>query len=93
MSSGFNELLSTFSTFKSFRYIFTNLAAFHSLLAKFLADSTFSGIYLISLPADIPCINENLKASVPYSFITSIGSIPLPKDLDIFLPCSSLTIP
>ena len=34
-----------------------------------------------------------LKESHPYSSITSIGSTPLPKDLDIFLPLSSLTIP
>lgn len=32
----------------------TNLDAFHNLFAKLLAASNFSGIYLISLPGEIP---------------------------------------
>ena len=62
-------------------------------VAKFDADSNFSGIYLISFPGDIPKTSENLNASVPYFAIISNGSIPLPKLLDIFLPRLSRTIP
>ena len=46
----------------------------------------------LELP-DIPNINENLNASVLYFSITSNGSIPFPKDFDIFLPKLSLTMP
>ena len=47
----------------------------------------------MSFPAEIPYIKEKRKLSVPYFAIISNGSIPFPKDLDIFLPCESLTIP
>ena len=63
------------------------------MFAKFDATSSFSGIYLISFPAEIPYIKEKRKLSVPYFAIISNGSIPLPKDLDIFLPWLSRTIP
>ena len=42
--------------------------------------------YLKSLPGAVFNTSENLRASQPYSSITLSGSIPLPKDLDIFLP-------
>ena len=38
-------------------------------------------------------IIENLIASTPNSFIKSSGSGEFPRDFDIFLPISSLTIP
>ena len=60
---------------------------------KFLADSVLASIYLVSEPGAIPCVKEYLKLSAPYLSITSNGSIPFPKDLLIFLPCASLTIP
>ena len=68
------------------KFIITNLEAFQILLAKFLAASTLSGMYLISFPGAFPVTNMNLNASAPYSSITSNGSTPFPKDLLIFLP-------
>ena len=67
-------------------FIRTNFDAFHSLFAKFEADSSFSGMYLMSFPGVIPIINDRRKASVPYLSIISSGSIPFPRLLDIFLP-------
>ena len=67
-------------------FIRTNFEAFHSLFAKFEADSNFSGIYLMSFPGVIPIINDRRNASVPYLSIISSGSIPFPRLLDIFLP-------
>ena len=69
-----------------FIFIRTNFDAFHSLFAKFEADSSFSGMYLMSFPGVIPIINDRRKASVPYLSIISNGSIPFPRLLDIFLP-------
>ena len=69
-----------------FIFIRTNFDAFHSLFAKFEADSSFSGMYLMSFPGVIPIINDKRNASVPYLSIISSGSIPFPKLLDIFLP-------
>ena len=69
-----------------FIFIRTNFDAFHSLFAKFEADSSFSGMYLMSFPGVIPIINDRRNASVPYLSIISSGSIPFPKLLDIFLP-------
>ena len=73
--------------------LITNFDAFHNLLAKFEAWSSFSGMYLISFPAEVPYNNENLNASVLYLSTISNGSIPFPNDFDIFLPWLSLTIP
>ena len=67
-------------------FIRTNFDAFHSLFAKFEADSSFSGMYLMSFPGVIPIINDRRNASVPYLSIISSGSIPFPRLLDIFLP-------
>ena len=75
------------------RFIMINLAAFHILLAKFLEDFTLSSINLISFPGALPVASINLKASAPYWSMITSGSIPLPRDFDIFLPCESLTRP
>ena len=75
------------------RFIMINLAAFHILLAKFLEDFTLSSINLISFPGALPVASINLRASAPYWSMITSGSIPLPRDLDIFLPCESLTRP
>ena len=97
LSSLANFAISISSNFGNFstpsKFINTNFAAFHNLFAKFEACSSFSGIYLMSFPAEIPKTNENLNASVLYWSITSNGSIPFPNDFDIFLPWLSLTIP
>ena len=77
----------------SSKFISTNLAAFHILLAKFLPASTFSVENLRSFPGELPVVSANLSASVPYCSMTSSGSIPLPRDLLIFLPWASLTMP
>ena len=47
----------------------------------------------MSFPGELPVTSKNLSASAPYFSITSSGSTPLPSDLDIFLPCSSRTMP
>ncbi len=47
----------------------------------------------MSLPGAVPVSRVKRSASVPYSSITSIGSITLPAILLIFLPYSSLTNP
>ena len=75
------------------RFIIVNLDAFQSLLAKLREDSSLSQINLVSLPGVIPVMSINLRASAPTLSITSSGSIPLPRDLLIFLPCSSRTSP
>ena len=77
----------------SSKELITNFEAFHNLLAKFDAWSSFSGIYFMSFPAEVPYNNENLSASVLYLSTMSNGSIPFPNDFDIFLPWLSLTIP
>ena len=41
----------------------------------------------------IESVKKNLSESAPYESITSIGSTPLPKDLDIFLPSLSRISP
>ena len=43
----------------------------------------------MSCPGALPVVKKYLRASTPYLSITSIGSIPFPKDLDIFLPLES----
>ena len=51
----------------------------------------------MSICTSCPCAarkqSVNFMASAPYSSITSSGSIPFPRDLDIFLPWVSLTRP
>ena len=84
---------SLFWTFFSFMFIWINLAAFQILFAKFLLEDTFSSENLISFPGLLPIAKVNLKASAPYLSIISRGSIPFPRDLDIFLPWASLTRP
>ena len=70
-----------------------NLDAFHSLLAKFLEFSSLPGMNLMSLPGVLPVHSMNLRASAPTWSIISRGSMPLPRDLLILRPCSSLTRP
>jgi len=74
-------------------FISTKRAAFHSLLAKLRAASALAQEKRMSLPGDVPFISENRSASAPYFSMTSSGSMPLPSDLDIFLPSSSRTMP
>ena len=68
------------------RFIRTNLAAFHSLFAKLRAASIFSSEKRISFPGLFPVARANLRASAPYLSMISSGSMPLPRDFDIFLP-------
>ena len=64
-----------------------------SLLLLFMVlESTYAVEYLWKFDK-LPVTRANLKASQPFCSITSRGSIPLPKDLLIFLPCESLTRP
>ena len=60
--------------------------AFHSQPGD---PSIFVVENLKSKPGALLVAKKYLIASAPYCAITSIGSTPLPKDLDIFLPCSS----
>ena len=75
------------------RFMSTNREAFHSLLAKLPDASTLSILNLISLPGALPVARVNLRASALYSSIISSGSMPLPRDLLIFLPSASRTRP
>ena len=75
----------------------TNLVAFHNLLAKFLEASPVEDVsFFLSKSSRISCpapstsrIKANRRASEPYLSINSIGSIPLPELLLIFLLFSS----
>jgi GTP-binding protein LepA len=59
-----------------------------------IITTTPSVIYRIyKTNGEFPEMRVKRKASVPNSSITSSGSIPLPKDLDILRPCSSLIRP
>ena len=71
----------------------TNRAAFQSLLAKFLASSSFCGPYRWSMPAVAPWIRANRNASAPASSMTASGSTTLPFVFDIFLPSGSRMSP
>ena len=75
------------------RFMRTKRAAFQILLAKFRLDSTFSVEKRISLPGLLPVDRAKRSASAPYWAMTSSGSIPLPRDLDILRPCASRTKP
>jgi hypothetical protein len=71
----------------------SKLPALNSLLFVSHAALIFFSLNLTSCPGvELPSKNA-LSESVPHFSITSIGSIPLPRDLDIFLPFSSLTSP
>ena len=63
-----------------------NLAAFHSLLQKFLAPAAHSSLTATSLPGLAPRARVNRVASAPKRSIQSSGSTVFPRDLDIFLP-------
>ena len=43
----------------------------------------------MSLPGLLPVMMLKRRASAPKRSIISMGSTPLPADLDIFLPCGS----
>ena len=75
------------------RFIITNLAAFQTLFAKLREASKRSSEMRISFPGELPVARVNRSASAPYLDMTSSGSIPLPSDLDIFLPSASRTSP
>ena len=75
------------------RFIITKRAAFHSLFAKLRAASIFSSEKRISFPGLLPVARAKRSASAPYLSMISSGSMPLPSDLDIFLPCASRTRP
>ena len=66
---------------------------FHSLLQKLRPAITLFLAKAWFWPADREAIIPSLKASDPYSAITSIGLITLPLDLLIFWPFSSRTMP
>ena len=70
-----------------------NLAAFHSLLQKFLAPAAHSSLTATSLPGLAPRARVNRVASAPKRSIQSSGSTVFPRDLDIFLPYWSRTRP
>ena len=67
----------------------TNRVAFHSLLAKFRAFSTFALPNRWSLPGVAPWTTANRTASAPSSSIMPSGSTELPLVLDIFWPYGS----
>ena len=73
--------------------IWTKRVAFQILLMKFQLDSIFFALKRRSCPGVELVVRKKRSASTPYSSMTSIGSMPLPSDLDIFLPCSSRTSP
>ena len=74
-------------------FINVNLDAFHILFIKFQVDFIFSSSNLKSWPGAELVVKKYLSASHPYSSIISIGSIPLPKLLLIFLPSLSRISP
>ena len=71
----------------------TNRSTFHSLLAKLRAASSLLSLRRVSLPGVVPVVSANRSASVPYCSIASMGSITLPRVLDIFAPSASRTSP
>ena len=78
---------------KPCRFISTKRLAFQILLAKLRKDSIFSSDMRMSLPGATPMTSEKRSASAPYLSMTSMGSMPLPSDLDILRPCASRTRP
>ena len=71
----------------------TKRNAFQILFVKFLPCSHCDMSNGKSLPAGEEIKVPNLTPSAPYFSIKSIGSGEFPKDLDIFLPNLSRTIP
>ena len=89
-----NFVSSIFSSNSSFSiFIKINLDAFQILFKYASLALIFSSEYLVSNPGEVDVVKKYLKASTPYWLITSIGSIPFPKDLDILLPLPSKTKP
>src|SRR5690606_38661469 len=74
-------------------FVRANRVAFHSLLQKLRDPAHHSSLTGTSAPGLAPRAMVHRVASAPYRSIQSIGSTTLPKDLDIFLPCLSRTIP
>ena len=70
--------------------MYKNLYEFQILVMKFLFNLTVSSDNLISFPWAASDAKVNLRGSAPYLFISSIGSIIFPFDLDIFCPNLSL---
>src|SRR2546427_5646215 len=85
-SSSFAPPCSNFSKFTN-----KNRAAFHILFAKFRELCMRSSVQITSL-TDAVTASVKRIASVPYFWFTSIGSIPVPFDFDIFSPSGVRTI-
>ncbi len=62
--------------------------AFHSLLVKLRLAVTRSRLRFRSWPTVVPVAMVKRSASVPYSWITSMGSTTLPRLLDICAACT-----
>lgn len=67
--------------------------AFQILLENFAEPWTHSSPIGTSTPGLAPRASVKRSASEPYLSIQSSGLTTLPKDFDIFLPCSSRTMP
>ena len=74
-------------------FISAKRVAFQILLAKLRDALTQSSPIGTSVPGLAPLARVKRSASEPYASIQSSGSTTLPKDFDIFLPCSSRTSP
>src|SRR5690606_26287069 len=70
-------------------FILTYLEAFLILFMKVLELSILSSLKRISPPGATPVDNEKRRLSAPYFSINSMGSTPLPRDFNIFLPKES----
>src|SRR5699024_3449108 len=88
-ANDFSPVRSISSYVKPSIFISENREAFQTLFAKFHVDSTFSQWKRRSCPGVDPVNKKYLNESAPYLSITSIGSTPLPRDLDIFRPSAS----
>ena len=91
--SSSSSALGTPSGVKPSRFIRTKREAFQILLTKLRKDSIFSSDMRTSAPGETPISSEKRSASAPYLSMTAMGSMPLPRDLLIFLPCASRTRP
>ncbi len=69
-----------------------NFAVFLTFLYASVICFSISFDILISEVKSADTVH-NLNISAPYSFTTSAGSMPFPRDLDIFLPSPSTTKP
>ena len=78
----------------SVRFIRTKREAFQSLLAKLrLAMHLLVARSAYRCLGVLPVARVKRSASAPYWSMISSGSMPLPRDLLIFLPCASRTRP